>query len=407
MAHSKQSPPGVPRSAYGPCDGLAASVFWDELVASAFAGATSHAAGPPIVLVADARTAERTLVDWPAYPVRIASCLSRRQACCLLDWQTGHGDEGRKRFQEEYAEWRVVRANGGEILKFELTTELPDYFIALAGSDPGCALALIAEFSHEDVVSPVEVYGEVDPFGDTVTDFEREAAFSSSMLGQGVSPYNDGRRAICCMRQPSNTLGSLAGLVVAAAGSAQLVRDSTTGLERCPNAAELIPLLGDAAVAGRNSDPSIAERVTRLAHEGRLIGFDGPAGVFISGVQLERLRQPDGTAVPAEWFTLSRDASYSSVSPCGPRYRRLTLQVPPDLGFCVGNLTDVATGRAIVYGAELAELVQLAVYLRTSGPGLAARVAAAPVDPPSQPAQLLDCAEIRQAWAQFEELQGG
>jgi hypothetical protein len=321
----------------------------------------------------------------------------------LLDWRTEHGDEGRNLFQEEYAEWRVVRREDGKIVCFELTTELPEYWITLAGKEPQRMLSLLAEFAHEDAVAPADVYGELDPYAAGVSDAQRERAFSGWMLGPGASPYNNGLRAICCMRQPSNTLDALTQLVVAASGP-HLVQDPISGLERCANAAELIPLLGGAAVAGRNSDPLLAERLSRLAYERRLISFDGPVGVFIHEVQLERLRQPDGTLVPAEWFTLGRNAGGGLGQ---ARYQRLTFQAPPGSRFCVDDLVDVATGESISYGAQVAQLVQLAVFLRTSKPGVVDQRADAPASPSAPAAALVDCAAIRIEWERFESRPNG
>jgi hypothetical protein len=46
------------------------------------------------------------------------------------------------------------------------------------------------------------------------------------------------------------------------------------------------------------------------------------------------------------------------------RSQRLVFEVPPGLGFSVGDLTDSGTGQRIEFGGQIADLVQLVVYLR-------------------------------------------
>jgi hypothetical protein len=125
----------------------------------------------------------------------------------------------------------------------------------------------------------------------------------------------------------------------------------------------VIPLLGGTAVAGRASDPVIVERLGRLAFERRLVAFDDPVGVYVQGVEHTRLRTPEGSPVPPEWFAASRGVA--------GRHQRLVLEVPAGEGFRVSDLVDAATERPIRHGAQIAELVQLRVPLRTSAAGAA------------------------------------
>jgi hypothetical protein len=358
-------------------------------------GATHHLASdhdvPP----------EAILTDWTAFPARIARCLTRKEACALLDWRSATGDRGRN-YQEEYAEWRTVRTRDGKIRRFELTTELPDYWVWLSAHNPTRTLELLASFAGEETVDPQAVYGERDPGRETFSEAQRERAFTQHMLGTGKSPYNNGIRAICCMRQPTNTLGALLGLIVASC-RARLARDEVSGMVRCANAVEVIPQLKGAAELGRNSDPVLVEQLTRLACEGRLIALDGPPGVYIHGIQLERLTAPDGSQIPAEWFSFQRTTALGTSPPETAGAQRLVFEVPPEHGICIGDLIDLATGAPVCFGAELADLVQLAVHIRTTAPGVVkdtmetiSRVLPDPV------AARRACDEILAGWRDFE-----
>jgi hypothetical protein len=339
---------------------------WRKRIAASVSHAIlTYGASANLIGYEDRRPTRTVITDWTAYPRRVSACLGASQAGLLLDWRSCDGDEGRRRLQEEYAEWRVFRAPDGRIARFELTTELPDYWVWLAGENPTRTLELVGQFAGDDEVDVREVYGKLDPFNDTASPAERAGAFAKEMLGQGGSAYNNGVRAICCMRQPSNTLGALMCLAVAAARP-RLVRDPRTKELRPGNAAEIVPLLKGAAEIGRNSDPVIVEHLGRLASEARLIGFDGPPAVHVGGVQHDRLAGPDGAAIPEAWFSVERLTNAGAEPTLG---QRLTFEVPVGEGFLVGDLTDIATGQPITVGAQLAELVQLVLYLRASDKG--------------------------------------
>jgi len=338
--------------------GDAGRAAWAERVASCFAGLEKSRF---VQARPTAATPHATVIDWTGFPVRVAACLSRRRAQELLDWRGERGDEGRRRLQEEYLEWRVVRGAPREIRRVEFTTELPEYWRVLAAHEPSTLLETIAELAGKARVAARVAYGDLDPLARRVTPAQRESAFAAAMLEPGaMSGYNTGANAICCMVQRTNTLRALASLV-AVAGAARRVRNAATGEWRCLTAAEAIPLFPGAAVQHRASDPLVAERVGRLAFEGRRIALEDPPGVYIQGVEHTRLRTPDGDAVPLEWFRFARGQD--------PRFQRLTFEVPPGEGLAVSDLVDVATGRPIRFGAQVAELVQVVLRLRVGPAG--------------------------------------
>lgn len=272
---------------------------------------------------------------------------------------TAVGGEGRG-LQEEYLEWRTVR-RGGCIQRVELTADLPERWVDLAAHAPERLLSLVAELADKPKVPALEIYGSLDISSSSPE--QLAAAFSTSMLSPvGLSPYNDGTRAICCMVQPTNTAAALVKLVSAAT---VLRPVEVEGGIRSPTAAELAGILNDAAQMGRASDPVVVERVARLAFEGRRFAFEEPVGVRIVGVERHRLRTPDGEGVPAEWFGLS-DPIGGDVT--DGFITRMVVEVPAEAGFTVSDLVDVATEEPIRFGGQIAELVQVAVTFHVSPP---------------------------------------
>jgi hypothetical protein len=348
--------------------GADAREAWDKAVADAFPGSLSdHLLEQP-----DPQTPDTAAVDWPAKPVRVFDCLPDADAERLLDWRSTSGDLGRLTLQEEYLEWRVVREDSGRIKRIEMTTEFPEYWEVLAAWQPQDALALVAEFAGADSVAPEEIYGDHDPFSGQSTPKARRNAFRAQMTGRrGIPPstYNNGRDAICFMIQGANTLPALIHLVAAAA-SPLFVEDEHSGELRPMSGSEAIAAGNQAAVPCRNSDPTVVEKILAAACAGRRIALDDPIGIYIQSVQHQRLRQPDQSEVPAEWFEFGRGVGEED-SPDGRiRHQRLVFEVPAEEnGLAVGDLMDV-DGRKIEHGSQVADLVQLAAFARVGEEGV-------------------------------------
>lgn len=300
---------------------------------------------------------EQTSIDWIAFPERVVTCLGRTPALRLLDVQDSRVGRDGRRLQEEYAEWRVVRSTRG-IQQIEMTTETPEYWALLAAYAPDRALQILAEFAVEETVDASLVYGGLDPFSASSPE-AREEAFVRAMSKGGSSPYNNGSKAIAFMVHPSNCMEALLELAVAATNALEFIEE-TDGVARCPDCRELAPLLEDRARWGRASDPLLVERLARLAFEGRQVVLDSPGPLAISGVENERLRTPSGEPVPREWFRLSRPMRL------GARFQRLSFAVPSGEGYCISDLVDVATEDNITAGAQVADLVQITLYLLTT-----------------------------------------
>lgn len=328
----------------------------------------------PQLAKADASNAtELRMPDWPAVPARIRACLGRERADRLLDARgASNVGMGRVAFQEEYAEWRLVMGHAGPV-RFELTTELADYWELLARHNPAKVVELVGDFAREDV-DPAAVFGPHDPFDKTSTEDSRADAFLETMLGRSSvgegptkpGPYNNGAKAIAFLSRTDNTLGALINLVAAAAAAPQLIVDAESKEGRFPSGSEAISALEEKGAQDcRNSDPVVVERIVRLATEGRLIRFDDPIGIYIVDVQTAELVGPRGERIPREWWNLGRQEPGIDGL---PRFQRLALEIPEKAGFGLWQIRSRRTGRPVARGAELAELVQLGVYVRVSEP---------------------------------------
>jgi hypothetical protein len=378
---------------------------WNQTIAGYLEGNQSAAFLP----TPTPETAELIAVDWGAYPVRVRACLqSRARANRLLDWTTVQGDIGRAELHEEYFEWRIARDATGKLTRVEVTTELPEYWLTLAAFHPADTLRLIARFAGEPSVPSQAVYGGVNPFAAGVTPAARRAGFADAMLPRGGtapwSPYNNGHKAICFMSQGANTLGALIQLVAAAAFPF-MTRDPDSGELRQLSGPEAIATGTQAAQACRNSDPTVVGATIGLCANGRRFALDDPIGIYIRSVDHGRLLQPDGSPVPADWFVFERGSRpHDGVGL--ERSQRTVFEVPPGLGFVVGDLIDSQTDQPIQFGGQIADLFQLNVYLRV-GPAGAITLPPRELDLPTVPPceEHPDCRAISRLWEVFEQSQ--
>jgi hypothetical protein len=343
-----------------------------DRLAESVAGELTANGQAPQAVEDGGKLAEVRTLEWPAVPARIVAALGRRKAMEELDrHDPERGDVGRSD-QEEYLEWRLVRREGKPV-GIEMTTELRDYWTVLAGHEPQRVLALAGRFGGDEGEAPAAaIYGMGREEVLAATPQERGIAFARTMLPGDAggtsawefSPYNDGRAALCCMVQESNDLCAIVKLFLGAARPL-VVEDRITRHRRYPSGSEAIAALKVSAQDGRNSDPLVVERVVRFVTEGRGVGFDDPAGVYIGQIQLHELAQPDGEDVPEEWVEMSRGTPAEVATDGRSRAQRLELRLPDDADFSLADLVVRRSGERLRFGAQLAELVELCAYIRT------------------------------------------
>lgn len=362
---------------------------WAAVVESSVAEALAQDPTEHIAIDAGNET-QRRVVDWPAIPQRPRRCLGRVRADRLVGLRDTQGDIGRLEFQDEYAEWRMV-GEGDRPERFELTTELPEYWELLTAYQPRRALAVLSAFARR-TVSAHEVFGATDP---ELLDVDERGRRARRMLApeRGGRPagLNNGVYAITCLSHPTSTLDALVRLVVGSAVPV-LTQDRMTSTARAATASEFIASRSQAfAQDCRGSDPVVVERIVSLACDGRHIGVDAPLGVYVLGAQAHELVTPHGDPVPPGWFRFSRGLRRAGVS----RYQRMTLEVPSGQDFTLADLRSRRTGEAIRHGAQIAELVQVGVYLRAGAPDAVAVTATPQKRKAPECGTPSECAELR------------
>jgi hypothetical protein len=325
-----------------------------------------------LVLDGDPRLSSDVLaIDWDAFPTRFERAVGSARASRAFAARTpAMGDVGR-RAHEEYMEWRDVRGVSDRLIRWEATTETMDYWTHLAGRDPARTLQILAEFAREPSVHWRDVYGAGepnDPFRPGRTVEQRERSFQAQMLyldGGVASPYNNGLRAIAFMAVGFNSLDAAINLAAFGAQAAEI----GNGPASAGKAIAHYSTLGGfgAAVDCRNSDPTIFGATIDAAWSGAALALADPVGIYIKNVRRDGLLMPDGaTAIPENWWRLSRGKLLGEGASKRSGFQRLTLEVPAGIGFVISDLVIADSGEKVKTGADLARLVTVGLHVKKS-----------------------------------------
>lgn len=257
-------------------------------------------------------------VTWPAAPGRLLSTrMSEEQR-----WASADSDRTE---QDEYCEWSVLRDHDGKIARVTFTTEVPDYFDVLLGSDESLLLELYGQMSGEIVA--LDALRKHD--GNV---FVRDSEFNNRTDGPIVH-----------LTQASNNLR--AAIILAA--QATTLREVDGALLTHPQTLVLCGNLGDER---RHSDPQIGAAVNALVARGEDVSLSNPLGLYIDEIVTSGFETPDGTDAQRFW-TVERGSA--------DHVLRAAFEVPSDFGYKVGDIKIV--GRTIEFGAQLADRVHVRI----------------------------------------------
>jgi hypothetical protein len=253
----------------------------------------------------------------------------------------------------EYCEWHVVRdPDTNKIKKVAFTSEPPEYWQALFGetieSDDGSSYEFTGnpelvlklyrelvsrEVRREDLIANETLMSE-DPNGES---------FIKARKGH-YNPYNkwNTTHGVVHLSSPPNTLKQQIEL---GADATVLRRDGRGYTLVDPEALVCCARYG---VPDRNSDPTIGSTVNALARLGAYITLENPVGLYMDHIDLAGWEVPRGGSV-SDCVRIVRGVPGMIV--------RLEVEVPPERGFTVSDLT--IGGANIEYGGQIAECITM------------------------------------------------
>jgi hypothetical protein len=255
------------------------------------------------------------MISWVAFP----AILKVAEPSDVARWGRADGDRG---VQDEYCEWSVERNAVRKIKRITFTTELPEYWEHLFGTDPNRLVALYRKF-----VDPrVKLADLRGPGGG----YRRQNKWNTSQPGR-----------LTHMIQGTNNLGAAVDLV--ARSTIPRVRNgrpvtNQQDLVQCARLGE--PL--------RHSDPQIAAAVNQAARQGAEIAFSNPIGLYLGRPLTSGMVTPDGADAAGFWKIERGDARHTL---------RARFEVPPKRRYFVGDIE--IGGRPIEFGGQVADRVQI------------------------------------------------
>ena len=271
-------------------------------------------------------------VPWPAFP--LTAGVSNIQI-----------DQRRWELQDEYVEWRVTRDAGGQVSTVSFTTELPEYYEALAEISEAALVAGIQDAIPGAAPTTVELFGSgFDP--SLATPAERASRFLARAFSPNGSkpanPWNNGDKGILFLLQQFNTTGALFNLV---------------GRCAVPNPA--IPAANQCAAVGgfcgpsRNSDPRICLAAQNASRVPNAITLSDAPGIHI--VKLLGTWRLNGGQ-----FDINDPNLNHGVWKIDRNGRRGTLRLP-------ANVT--LDGDPVETGAQVSKVLEVAANVLTISPG--------------------------------------
>ena len=250
-------------------------------------------------------------VKWFGDPAEPQFCIDEETARKLSDW----GVRGRHALHNEYCEYAVVqrRDRAGRLRpkRVQVTSELREYWSAIAVADPDAAREMAARTLGFEP-SWEGLYGVRDPF---VLDADaREVAFGHAVAGHGNHPRLQqagvpaqptgalNRDNALFMTHPINGLDDLVYIVLFGAHP-YTVREA--GGRRAVTREEIFISERVEHLACRHADPAAAVGAHSAAMAGRTVAFADPLGMYLQSLAQDLFLVRD-EVVPQEWVRWSR-----------------------------------------------------------------------------------------------------
>jgi hypothetical protein len=260
----------------------------------------------------------------------------------------------------EYCEWHTVRdPDTQKITKITLSSEPPEYWRALFGDEITIDKKIAVKFPgdrhrvlelYRELVSP-EVQMDDLICKETIPNV---AGLPPLAVKGGYNTYNkwNTTHGIAHLCSPPNSLAAEIGLGAAAT----VLRVSASGKPIVQP--EQLTCCSLAGGPDRNSDPTIGSSLNALARAGAFITLQNPVGLYMDHIDTS------GWSGPKK----------SDISDCVRIVRgtpgmieRLTIEVPSERGFQVGDIT--IGGAPIVYGGQIAACITVKLIGGAAGLG--------------------------------------
>jgi hypothetical protein len=304
---------------------------------ASFVGAQNAQFYHPLLVSTD-EPHQEPCIDWPAFPRLVKDRFPGDATRAFETAETG--PNARKRFQDEYLEWHVVRNAANKIIRVSFTCETTQYYDFLARTDRNKLLEI-----YKQLVDPAQA---------------NDVAIGDLIVNGRYQPENkwNTEHGAIHLIQPNNTLPA----EVMIAAQACILRKRANGTP-ITDPSELINC-AEFGEDGRASDPRIGAAVNARARSGDAISLRNPVALYITRFSNDGINR-NGAPVPSFWRLVRGTAA-----PAGQTFGmglHLVYEVPANAGFVVGDLR--IGGDPIRFGGQLAEKVHVGLFALLSRQG--------------------------------------
>jgi hypothetical protein len=274
------------------------------------------------------------IIDWPAFPKLVKDAFPNNEEKA---WRTAeeNGAVSRRRYQDEYLEWHVLRNAAGKITRVSFTCETTQYFAFLARRAPQ---------------KLVEIYrGLVDPAVKDQVDLAGLTNATGSY--EPLNRFNTDHGAAHLIQTNNNLYAE-----VQIAAQACILRRTAQGAPITDS--DALIRCSQYGAPGRASDPKIGFTVNAQARLGQAITLCDPVALYITRWSSAGWLKPDGTQVGDYWRLVRGIGPVASGEPAMGLH--LVYEVPAAEGFVVGDIRSA--GAPIEWGGQIAERINVGLY---------------------------------------------
>jgi hypothetical protein len=274
-------------------------------------------------------------------PERLGSPMRR-----VINGQLGDPVFVEHRQQDEYCEWHVDRDQDRRITRISFTAEGPEYWQRMAEIDFDLVLDLYQTYVSREVKAADLKW----PFGVAIPNFQAQQY--ELLFEEGAyNPYNvwNTRSGAMHLTHPSNTLGAEINL----AADGTILRPSVP-LEPADSFPVRLVCCGIPAGVNRSSDPRIAAKVNGFAQQGTAVTLANPVGLYMSTIDVDGLRDPQGVPVGNACLSVPR------ASANGVMKLRAVVQPPDGATFTLDQCT--LGGNALTGGGRIAKQITMVLF---------------------------------------------
>jgi hypothetical protein len=255
--------------------------------------------------------------------------------------------------QDEYLEWVVRRNREGQIVKAIFVAEGYDYYSTLFDNDEGRLLDLYRDFTEDSTIRIDDLRARNGIYRRLPNGSRRTVVEPGDFNPRNRFNINPG---IVHLSHRANSLGAEVNL--AGVSAILRLRADRTTLVDGNNSRELLCCCKGGS-PNRNSDPLISAQAYALVRDGFQYTLANPVGLYIAGVDSDRVQIKDGDPLTSDWWTVARGDGLGDVK----RSRVLRLELAPPKGSALTLEDLVVDGQSVRFGGQLADLLLVHLFV--------------------------------------------